>query len=116
MKIRFNKFEKVAGLFVGIAALSCVVGMAGIAVKQGWFSRKVQFSTELDTADGVHSGTVVQIAGLRVGSVTDVELQSNDKVLVRFEVLEKFKGKVRTDSHVQMFRPFILAEKVLEVS
>lgn len=116
MKIRFNKFEKVAGLFVGIAALSCVVGMAGIAVKQGWFSSKVKFSTELETADGVHAGTVVQIAGLRVGSVTEVDLQSNDKVLVRFEVLEKFRNKVRTDSHVQMFRPFILAEKVLEVS
>jgi phospholipid/cholesterol/gamma-HCH transport system substrate-binding protein len=116
MKIRFNKFEKVAGLFVGLALLSCVVGMAGIAVKQGWFSSKVKYTTELESADGVHSGTVVQIAGLRVGSVTEVDLQSNDKVLVQFEVLEKFQTKVRNDSHVQMFRPFILAEKVLEVS
>jgi phospholipid/cholesterol/gamma-HCH transport system substrate-binding protein len=116
MKIRFNKFEKVAGLFVGLAALSCVVGMAGIAVKQGWFSSRVKFFTELESADGVHSGTVVQIAGLRVGSVTEVDLQSNDKVLVQFEVLEKFKNKIRQDSHVQMFRPFVLADKVLEVS
>ena len=116
MKIRFNKFEKVAGLFVGVAALSCVVGMAGMALKQGWFSRKVRFSTQLDSADGVHAGTVVQIAGLRVGSVLEVDLTSNDKVLVQFEVLEKFKSKIHTDSHVQMFRPFILAEKVLEVS
>lgn len=116
MKIRFNKFEKVAGLFVAIALLSCVLGMAGIAIKQGWFSRKVRFTTELESADGVHSGTVVQIAGLRVGAVTGVDLQSNDKVLVQFEVLEKFKNKIRTDSHVLMFRPFILAEKVLEVS
>lgn len=116
MKIRFNKFEKVAGLFVGLAALGCVIGMAGIAIKNGWFSLKVAYQTELESADGVHAGTVVQIAGLRVGSVTDVELQSNDKVLVKFEVLEKFKNKVRGDSHVQMFRPFILAEKVLEVS
>src|ERR1035437_4222845 len=114
MKIRFNKFEKVAGLFVGIALMCCIVGMAGIAVKQGWFSRKVRFITELESADGVHAGTVVQIAGLRVGSVTEVDLQLNDKVLVQFEVLEKFKSKVRTDSHVQMFRPFVLADKVLE--
>lgn len=116
MKIRFNKFEKVAGLFVGLAILSCVVGMASIAIKQGWFSRKVKYQTELDSADGVHAGTVVQIAGLRVGQVIEVDLQSNDKVLVRFEVLEKFKAKVRGDSHVQMFRPFILADKVIEVS
>jgi len=116
MKIRFNKFEKVAGLFVALAILSCVVGMAGVAIKQGWFSRKVKYHTELESADGVHAGTVVQISGLRVGAVTDVELQANDKVMVTFEVLEKFKDKVRQDSQVQMFRPFILSDKVLEVS
>lgn len=116
MKIRFNKFEKVAGLFVGFALLSCVIGMVAIAVKNGWFSLKVAYQTELETADGVHAGTTVQIAGLRVGSVTDVDLQGNDRVLVKFEVLEKFKSKIRSDSHVQMFRPFVLSDKVLEVS
>ncbi len=116
MKIRFNKFEKVAGLFVGIAAGSCVVGMIGIAVKNGWLASKVSYQTELESADGVHAGTTVQIAGLRVGSVTRVDLMTNDKVLVQFEVLEKFKSKVREDSHVIMFRPFILADKVFEVS
>lgn len=116
MKIRFNKFEKVAGLFVGLAALSCVVGMLGVAIKNGWLASKVRFQTELESADGVHAGTVVQIAGLRVGSVTKVDLQSNDKVMVQFEILEKFKNKVRQDSHVQMFRPFVLADKVFEVS
>ncbi len=116
MKISFNKFEKVAGLFVGLAILACVVSTIGIAVKNGWFSRKVQFMTELESADGIHNGTNVQIAGLRVGQVTEVELETNDRVLVKFEVLEKFQDKVRADSRVHIFRPFILAEKVLEVS
>lgn len=116
MKIRFNKFEKVAGLFVGIAILACVFGTIGIAVKNGWFSSKVNYVTELESAEGIHDGTVVQIAGLRVGAVTDVDLQSNDRVRVKFQVLEKFRDKIRADSRVQMFRPFILAEKVLEVS
>lgn len=116
MKIRFNKFEKVAGLFVGLAILICVVGSAGIALKNGWFALKVDYITELESADGIHAGTIVQIAGLRVGQVTDVDLESNDRVRVKFEILEKFKDKVRVDSRVQMFRPFILAEKVLEVT
>jgi phospholipid/cholesterol/gamma-HCH transport system substrate-binding protein len=116
MKIRFNKFEKVAGLFVGIAILGCVLGMIGIAAKNGWFARKVAFVTQLESADGVHAGTIVQIAGLRVGAVSDVELLADDRVLVRFQVQEKFRDKIRKDSHVQMFRPFILAEKVLEIS
>lgn len=116
MNIRFNKFEKVAGLFVFVSILCVVLGMAGIAVKQGWFSRKVRYATELESADGVHAGTAVQISGLRVGAVTGVDLQNNDKVLVTFEVFEKFSDKIRADSRVQMFRPFVLADKVLEVS
>lgn len=116
MKIKFNKFEKTAGVFVGVAILSCVVAMLGIAVKNGWLSRKVPYYIELESADGVHSGTIVQIAGLRVGSVVSVDLTGSDHVLVRFEVLERFKAKIKKDSTVQMYRPFILADKVLEIS
>lgn len=116
MKIRFNKFEKVAGLFVGVAILASVLGLVGIAVKNGWFALKVKYATEIDSADGVHAGTIVQISGLRVGAVTAVELQSNDRVRVEFEVFEKFSSKIRSDSSVQMYRPFILADKVLDVT
>jgi phospholipid/cholesterol/gamma-HCH transport system substrate-binding protein len=116
MKIRFSRFEKIAGLFVGLAFLSCVAGMAAIAIKNGWLSMKVTYQAEIESADGVHAGTVVQIAGLRVGSVTAVELESNDRVRVKFEILERFSYKVRRDSVVQMFRPFILSEKVLEIT
>lgn len=116
MKIRFNKYEKVAGLFVGIAICASALGLIGIAVKNGWFARKVKYATEIESADGVHAGTIVQISGLRVGAVTNVELQANDRVKVEFQVLEKFANKIRTDSAVQMYRPFILSDKVLDIS
>lgn len=116
MKIRFNKYEKVAGLFVGLAIIATFLGLIGIAVKNGWFAAKVKYATEIESADGVHAGTIVQISGLRVGAVTAVELQANDRVRIEFEVLEKFANKIRTDSSVQMYRPFILSEKVLDVT
>lgn len=116
MKIHFNKFEKVAGLFVAVALFGCVFSLIAIAAKNGWFASKVSYVTEIESADGLHAGTVVQIAGLRVGAVSEVELLSDDRVLVHFKILEKFRDKVRKDSHLQTFRPFILAEKVMEVS
>lgn len=116
MKVRFNKYEKVAGAFVGVAALAVVVGTAAIAVNKGWLASKIKYHTELESADGIHAGSIVQIAGLRVGSVTDVQLDSNHHVLVHFEILEKFRDKVREDSRVNIFRPFILSDKVMEIS
>lgn len=116
MKIRFNKFEKVAGLFVGVAIIGGLVSFLAMAVKNGWFDSKVQYSIELPTAEGLHDGTPVQIAGLRAGAVDHVELVSSDKVMVRFYVLEKFANKIKTDSKVQIFRPFVLGDRVLEVT
>lgn len=116
MKFHFNKFEKVAGLFVLLAIVLSVGGVLGVAIKNGWLASKVHFVTELDTAEGVHVGTVVQISGLRVGSVRVVELEARDRVRVEFAVLEKFASKIREDSKVQLYRPFVLADKVLDVS
>ena len=72
MKIKFNKFEKLAGAFVGIALLTFVFMTAAVAVKRGWFASKVRFTTTLMTADGIHPGTLVQMSGLRAGSVEDL--------------------------------------------
>jgi phospholipid/cholesterol/gamma-HCH transport system substrate-binding protein len=116
MIIKFNKFERVAGLFVAAAVVGSVLAAVAVAVKKGWFSSKIPYETVMTSADGIHSGTLVQIAGLRAGSVDDVELLSADKVRVRFAVMEKFRKQIRTDSKIQILRPFIIGEKVLEVS
>lgn len=116
MKIKFNKFEKVAGVFVGFAILGFVFFTLAVAVKKGWFSSKVDFTTKMVTADGIHPGTTVQISGLRAGSVDEIELVSATEVNVRFYVLDKFALQIKKDSVVQVIRPFIIGDKVLEVT
>jgi len=116
MKVKFNKFERVAGLFVLSTILGGLALVVVIAIKQGWFETKVRFQTTLTNADGVHAGTLVQMAGLRAGAVTAVELRSNNEVHVSFEISEKYHDLVREDSVVRMIRPFIISEKVVDVS
>lgn len=116
MKIKFNKFERVAGVFVGAAIIGSVAISAAVAVKKGWFASKVEYHTYMESAEGIHPGTQVQIQGLRAGIVNDVELEGANKIRVKFSVLAKFKNKVREDSFVQVVRPFIIGEKVLDVS
>jgi phospholipid/cholesterol/gamma-HCH transport system substrate-binding protein len=115
-KLKFNMYERVAGLFVLTAIAGVIVTAVGVAVQKGWFERKIGFGTTLKSADGVRIGTMVQIAGLRAGAVKEIELQSDNEVRVKFEVSEKFLRHVREDSLVRVVRPFIIGEKVLEVS
>jgi phospholipid/cholesterol/gamma-HCH transport system substrate-binding protein len=116
MKVTFNKYERVAGLFVLMAVVGSVVATIGVAVKKGFFESRTGYETVLATADGVREGTQVQMAGLRAGSVKSVELKGNNEVHVKFEVSNQFKMRIREDSVVRVVRPFIIGEKVLEIT
>lgn len=116
MKIKFNKFERVAGLFVLASIVGAVVLSLGVAVKKGWFARKIKFETIVANADGIHQGTVVQVAGIRAGSVDEVELISADKIRIIFYVFEKFHNQIREDSKVSIIRPFVIGDKVVDLS
>ncbi len=116
MTVKFGKFEKVAGLFVLIAIVGAVASFVIIAVKQGWFSTKVELKTNFSSGDGIHVGTHVQMAGLRAGSVNKVVLEDDNKITVYFEIQEDFFKRVRTDSTAQVMRPFIIGEKVIDVT
>ena len=84
MKVKLTHYERIAGLFVLFAIIGCVVVAVSVAIKQGWFEDKVYFETTFENADGLHEGTVVQMAGLRAGSVSDVQLESNNTIKVTF--------------------------------
>jgi phospholipid/cholesterol/gamma-HCH transport system substrate-binding protein len=116
MKVKFNKFERIAGLFVGIAIFGFAAVMVGVAVKQGWFEKKLTFLTEFESADGIHKGSAVQMSGIKVGSVEDVELTNDNRIHIRFTVTGKFADKVKQDSVVSLVRPFIIGERILEIS
>lgn len=116
MKTKFNKFERIAGLFVATALLGSAAIALGVMVKKGFLEEKLHLATELRSADGVHEGTQVQMAGLRAGSVTEVKLIATDRILVKFDIGEAYRDRVRDVSVVTLTRPFIIGEKVLDVS
>ena len=43
MIVRFNRFEKIAGLFVAVSFAGFMLAGAGILVKNGLLAKKVQF-------------------------------------------------------------------------
>lgn len=116
MKVKFNKFERIAGLFVVMAILGVILTALSAAIKQGWFEPKVRYTTTFENADGIHQGTLVQMAGLRAGAVESVELESDNRIRVGFYVLGKFQNRIRENSSVQLVRPFIIGERVLDLT
>jgi len=116
MKVKFTKFERIAGIFILVAVTGVILTGVSAAIKQGWFEPKVYYTTTFENADGIHEGTLVQMSGLRAGEVDAVELESDNRIRVSFYILGKFQNRVRENSTVQLIRPFIIGERVLDLS
>ncbi len=116
MKVKFNQFEKVAGVFVLVAIVGALSSAVGVAIKRGWFEKRYTLVTVFETADGLRNGTQVQMAGLKAGAVSEIELLPDNRVEVTFDITQRFFHRIRTDSTVRIVRPFIIGEKVLDVT
>lgn len=115
-RVKFNKFERVAGMFILVAMFGVVLTGLAAAVRQGWFEPRVRYKTTFENADGIRQGTLVQLSGLKVGAVDSVELDKDNRVRVEFYILGKFQDRVRENSQAQLVRPFIIGERVLDLS
>ncbi len=116
MKVKFNLFERVAGVFVlGAVGLS-LMATIGMGIKKGWFDPKVHLVTYVQSAEGIHPGTPVRFSGLRIGSVDSVDLRSSNEVVIKFKVLKRFSKRINSNSIVYIVRPFVIGEKALEVA
>lgn len=87
----------------------------GMGIKKGWFEPKMALRIEVNSADGLHPGTVVRFSGLRIGSVDDVELQPSGNVEVTFKIMKKYARRLSDNSVVEVIRPFVIGEKELNI-
>lgn len=71
------------------------------------------YRAEFSDASGIHAGNMVQVAGMRVGRVKDVELE-RDTVLVTFEVDHGVEFGDESRASIEVLN--LLGEKYLELS
>lgn len=116
MIVKYNKSERIAGVFILFSLISLIALAAFTLIRKGYFQAKVDFHTKVLSAEGLRPGSVVTISGIRAGDITDIELLSADNIIVHFEIFEKFHKQIRKDSKVQILRPFVIGDKAIEVT
>lgn len=100
---------------VGVAGM-IVVGLLVAAALQydrlPFFNPGRQYSGYFAEAGGLRAGSPVQVAGYRVGQVSDIELDGS-RVLVKFSVDRKIRLGDRTEAAIKT--ETLLGERLLEV-
>ncbi len=96
-----NRYVMV-GIFVLVGLILFTTGIFLVGDRHGAFARHADFYTEFTNLNGLTTGSKVKVAGLDAGQIVDVGIPDSpsSRFRLKFEINEKLRGLVRTDSVV----------------
>ncbi len=109
-------FERVSAVFVGTAFLATLALVIGLIVQKGWLESKVRYYTLLASGDGVRVGSAIMMVGVQIGQVDAIEIDDQNQIRLKLSILKKFQNRIRENSELALARPFLVGDKVLNLS
>jgi phospholipid/cholesterol/gamma-HCH transport system substrate-binding protein len=103
-----------------LASMSAIVIFVGASIweigkRNFWFEAKNTYQTRVQDADGLRAGSVVTIAGLRVGEVKSLDVDDKNQIAVTLTVRRTVASRLRADSVATVIRAFIIGEKRIDL-
>jgi phospholipid/cholesterol/gamma-HCH transport system substrate-binding protein len=89
-----------AGAFVIVGSLLFAIALFTIGERRMLFKQRFSVYTEFAKLGQLEAGSIVRVAGMNAGAITDIQIPSspNGRFRVRMEIREDLRGLVRTDS------------------
>jgi ABC-type transporter Mla subunit MlaD len=123
LRTRLDRLERVVGLFVLVATLLLLAGLVfyvrQTAERRGWGLRKLPYFTFVRSAAGLKVGQSVQLMGLDVGEITDIQPQPPGEyydMFVAFRIKEPYDGYIWDDSRAKIGAVDFLGKRSIEVT
>jgi len=129
LRTRLNRLEKWVGVFVTVATLLMLAGLAfyfrNEAHRKGWFLTKAPFFVYLQSGGGIKPGDHVMLMGFSAGEITKVvpekmySYDNNGKmvnVYVEFIIRSPNIGYIFNDSVVKVKSVGLLGSRYLEIT
>ncbi len=86
-----------------------------IGKKNLWFEPKNRYWTVLKYGDGLREGTMVTFNGIKMGEVSELEINDDNTIRVDFSVRTSLADRISADSMVRVTRSMMIGEKRLEI-
>jgi len=111
-----QKYETIVGLFVVASLAALLIMVLIIARQEGLWQNYLEYQAVFKNISGLRVGSEVRLAGVVVGSVTKTTVRSDGKILVTFDVLEKYRQQIRTDSTATIGMIGLLGDRSLDLA
>lgn len=109
-----RRLEYKVGLFVGLGLIAVLVSILLLGGNRIVFTRYANFSTPFTEVQGLFPGSVVSLAGLPVGNVSEITFSTEDNQLrVNYIVDAKFAGKITEGTKAEIRTQGALGDKYI---
>lgn len=117
-RLDYSAQERLAGTFV-LLAIGLLVWLLITSQKtQNLFEDEIILYATMSSIQAVNKDTNVIISGLDIGSVSDVNIDDENHVIITMSILKKYQKLIRTDSTAELlnFKFAMLGKSVIEIS
>ncbi len=98
---------------IGLTLLVVIAAAAAVAVASAAAGDERSYQVELDNAFGLVQGSEVRIAGVKAGTVTDLDINADKKALISFKIDTKF-GELKADATCSSEPQSLIAEYFID--
>lgn len=108
----------VLGVFVLIGFGAFIFLIFNLGGGSGVFSRNVALFGRFNQVKGLHYGSEVSLAGLRIGTVKDIKIAKDDtkELIVELSIASRHFDQIRTDSVARIATQGLLGDKYVEIT
>jgi phospholipid/cholesterol/gamma-HCH transport system substrate-binding protein len=117
-RLNYSAQERLAGTFVLLAVGLLVWLLITSQKTQNLFEDEITLYATMSSIQAVNKDTNVIISGLDIGSVSDVNIDDENRVIISMSILKKYQKLIRTDSTAELlnFKFALLGKSVIEIS
>jgi phospholipid/cholesterol/gamma-HCH transport system substrate-binding protein len=85
---------------------------------QNLFEDEITLYATMSSIQAVNKDTNVIISGLDIGTVTDVDIDNENQIIITMSILKKYQKLIRTDSSAELldYKFALLGKSVIEIS
>lgn len=108
----------ILGIFVALGLLGFIFMVFNMGEGKGLFSSRYTLFAKFSEVKGLHYGSEISLSGLRIGTVSDIEIsrEGAKELIVKLAIDKRFKKHIREDSVALIRTQGVLGDKYVEIS
>jgi phospholipid/cholesterol/gamma-HCH transport system substrate-binding protein len=109
-----NNFVKV-GIFITALTIILMIMVVSIGKENSIFEGKIELKARLNNVSNLKPGSYVELRGIRIGAVKEINIISEEEVEVLLTVLESQLQWIKKDARVSISTAGLVGDKFLEI-